>query len=50
VQQRHVGVLGVDPVELVPDQVVVVEIQAAGDGDLGAGWHQHLGLSAGFRR
>ncbi len=47
-QQHHVGVLSVDPVELVPDQAVVVEVEAAGDGDLWASRHQHLGLGPAF--
>ena len=44
VQQHHVGMLGVDLVELVPDQAMVVEVEPAGEGDLGAGRQQHLGL------
>ncbi len=44
VQQHHVGVLGMNPVEPVPDQAAVVEVEAAGDGDLWAGRHQHLVL------
>src|SRR5262249_43059734 len=42
-------VLGVDLVEPVPDGAVVVEVEAAGEGDLGAGRHQHLGLGAALR-
>ena len=37
VQQHHVGMLGVDLVELVPDQAVIVVVEAAGEGDLGPG-------------
>ena len=37
VQQHHVGMLGVDAVELVPDQAMIVEVEPAGEGDLGAG-------------
>jgi hypothetical protein len=34
VHQHHVGMLGVDLIELGPDQVVIVEVEPAGDGDL----------------
>ena len=44
--QHHVGMLGVDLVEAVPDQVVVVEVETTGEGDLRS-WRQHdLGLGA----
>ena len=33
-QQHHVGMLGVDLVELVPDQAMIVEVEPAGEGDL----------------
>ena len=39
-QQHHVGMLGVDLVEPVPDQAMVVEVEAAGEGDLRS-WRQH---------
>src|ERR1700681_4749503 len=45
-QQHHVGMLGVDLVELVPDQAMVVEIESAREGDLGTGGQEHLGLGA----
>ena len=45
-QQHHVGVLGVDLIELVPDQAVIVEVEPAGEGDLRPGRQQHLGLGA----
>ena len=47
VHQHHVGVLGVNLVEFGPDQLVVGGV-AAGEGDLRAGWHEHLGVSAAF--
>src|SRR6202035_1761457 len=48
VQKHHVGVFGVDLVETVPDQHVVVEFEPAGKGDLGAGRQHHLGVGAAF--
>jgi hypothetical protein len=42
-------VLGVDAVEPLPDQPMVVVIQAAAQGDLGAGEQHHLGVGAAFR-
>src|SRR3546814_6668681 len=47
VQQHHVWVLGVDLIELGPDQTVVVEVEPAGEGDLRTGREQHL-ISARF--
>jgi hypothetical protein len=47
VHQHHVGVLGVDLIELGPDQLVVGGV-AAGEGDLRAGGHEHLGVGAAF--
>jgi hypothetical protein len=44
VHQHHVGVLGVDLIELGPDQLVVGGV-AAGEGDLRAGGHEHLGFA-----
>ena len=38
--------LGADLVERVPDRAVIVEVDAAGEGDLGAGGHEHFGLGA----
>ena len=37
VQQHHLRMLGVDLIELVPDQAVIVEVEAAGEGDLRPG-------------
>src|SRR6267154_5385212 len=34
VDEDHVGMLGVDLVETIPDQMVVVEVEAAGESDL----------------
>src|SRR5215813_4136729 len=45
VEQHHAGMLGVDLVEPVPDGAVVVEVETAREGDLGAGRQQHLGLA-----
>src|SRR6266540_5788144 len=45
-QQHHVAMLGADLVERVPDRGVVVEVEAAGEGDLGSGGKQHLGFGA----
>ena len=49
VQEHHVGVLGVDLVELVPDQMVIIEVEAAAEGDLRARRKHHLGLGPAFR-
>lgn len=46
VHQHHVGMPGVDMVELGPDQLMIVEIEAAGESDLGAGREQDLLLGA----
>ncbi len=46
VQQHHVGMLGMDLVEPVPDRVVIVEVEAAGEGDLRTRWKQHFSLGA----
>ena len=48
VEQHHVGMPGVGLVERVPDPRVVVEVEPAGEGDLGSGGQQHLGLGAAF--
>ena len=48
VQQHHVGVLGVDLVEPVPDQLVIVEVEPAGEGDLGSRGQQHLVFGPAF--
>ena len=37
VEQHHVGVPGEGLVELVPDQAMIIELEPAGEGDLGAG-------------
>ncbi len=46
VQQDHVGMLGADLVERGPDELMVVEVGTAGEGDLGTSRHQQLGLGA----
>ena len=46
VQQHHVGMLGADLVERVPDALVIVAVGAAGEGDAGAGGGEHLGVGA----
>jgi hypothetical protein len=45
-QQHHVGMLGVDLVEPLPNRVMIVEIEAAGEGDLGPSGEQQLGFGA----
>ena len=47
-QQHHVGMLGVDFVERVPDRGMIVEVEAAGESDFGSGGEQHLGFGAAF--
>src|SRR5271170_182444 len=42
VQQHHVGVLGPDLVERLPDAGVIVAVGAAGKGNAGAGRGEHL--------
>jgi len=49
-QQHHLGMLDVDLVERVPDGGVVVEVEPAGEGDLGSGREQHLGLGTPLGR
>jgi hypothetical protein len=49
VQQHHVRVLAADLIELVPDQAVIVEVEAAREGDLWPGGQQHLGLGSTLR-
>lgn len=44
VQQHHIGVLGVDLVEAVPDQGNVVEFESSGECDLRSRWQNGLGL------
>jgi hypothetical protein len=46
VQQYHVGMLGADPVERLPDAGVVVAVGAAGEGDAAAGGGKHIGVGA----
>ena len=48
VEQHHVRVPGERLVEPVPDQAMVVEIEPAGEGDLGAGGNERFGLDAAF--
>jgi hypothetical protein len=47
-EQHHVGVLGMDLVETIPDQMMVVEIEPAGQSDLGSGRQHDLDLGATF--
>ena len=46
VHQHHVGVLRADLVELRPDQLMVVEVEPAGQCDLRSGGQQHLAIGA----
>ena len=46
VEKDHVGILGLDLVELAPDQAVIVEVGPAGEGDLGALGEHHFGFRA----
>src|SRR5690242_12550126 len=46
--QDQVGMLGVNLVEALPDQVVVVEVKATGECDLRSGRHHDFGLGATF--
>ena len=39
VDQHHVGMLGVNLVEAIPDQAMVVEVEATGEGDFRS-WRQ----------
>ena len=48
VEQHHVGVAREGLVEPVPDQAMVVEVEPAGEGDLGAGGNERFGLDAAF--
>src|SRR6266851_7465573 len=47
--EDHVGMLGVDLVEPIPDQVMIVEVEAPGEGDLWSCGDQHFGLGAALR-
>ena len=42
VQQHHVGVLGVNLIELGPDQPVIVEVEPPGHGHFRPGWQERL--------
>src|SRR5262249_14805255 len=42
--EHHIGIFGVNPIEGIPDGAMVVEIEAAGEGDLGTGGKQHVGF------
>jgi hypothetical protein len=42
--QDHVGMLGVNLVEAIPDQTVIVEVEAAGECDLRPRWQHDLYL------
>ena len=46
VEQHQAGMLGMNLVEPVPDGAMVVEVETAGEGYLGAGGQQDLGLAA----
>src|ERR1700758_525464 len=48
VNEDHVGMFGVDLVEAIPDQMVVVEVEAAGKSDLWSCRQHDLGLGAAF--
>jgi hypothetical protein len=47
-QQHHVGMLGANLVERVPDRGVIVEVESAGEGDLRSSGKQYLGFGAAF--
>src|SRR5215470_17979615 len=42
--QDHVGVLGENLIEAIPDQTVIVEVEAAGECDLRSCWQHDFGL------
>src|SRR5438093_12891069 len=44
--EDHVRMLGVNLVKTIPDQGVVVEVEAASECDLGPDWQQDLGLGS----
>src|SRR5262249_10094057 len=46
VDQDHVGMLVVNLVQTIPDQAVVVEVEAASECDLRPRWQHDLGFSA----
>jgi hypothetical protein len=46
----HVGMLGVDLVELVPDQAMIVEVESTGERDLRTYRQHDLGLGASSRQ
>ena len=48
VDEDHVGMLGVNFVEAIPDQVVVVEVEATGKSNLWSCRQHDLGLGAAF--
>ena len=45
-KQHHVGMLGERLVETIPDRAMIVEVESAGEGDLGPGGEQRLGFGA----
>jgi hypothetical protein len=47
--EHHVRMRGVHLVEAVPDDAMVVEVEAAGEDDLGTGRQQRLGVGAALR-
>ena len=46
VEKDHVGIFGLDLIELAPDQAVIVEVGPTGEGDLGACGQHHFGFRA----
>jgi hypothetical protein len=49
VQQHHVGMLGVDLIELGPDQAMIVEVEPAGECDFRPCGQEHLVVGALLR-
>lgn len=45
-QQHHVGIFGEGLIEFRPDSFVIIVVDAAAEGDLGACRDQHFGLGA----
>src|SRR5271157_841635 len=44
--EHHVGVLGKNGIERIPDRSMLIAVDAAGEGDLGALWDQRLDFGA----
>jgi len=49
-EQDHVGMLGMNLVETIPDEVMVVEVEPSGEGDLRPSRQHDLGLGAALGR